>query len=235
MISLTETLQRRFDGQSPAALLFDLDGTLVDSVPDLAVAVDATLQALDVPLAGEPRVRQWVGNGALRLMQRALAFALGVDESQLSEGAVGQAHQLFLQHYQRSNGVASRVYPTVIESLQRWQQQQRPMAVVTNKPLQFVPALLAQQKLAEYFSVLVGGECTPHKKPSPQPLLYACEQLLVDPTQCLMIGDSSNDVLAARAAGMPVVAVSYGYNHGEPIAAAKPDWVVDRFAAIALP
>lgn len=225
----------RSAGTSPQALLFDLDGTLVDSVPDLAVAVEATLQALGFAPAGEHRVRQWVGNGARRLMQCALAHSLDIAEGQLPAASLDQAHRLFLQHYRHSNGAASTVYPGVIDSLRRWQQQQRPMAIVTNKPLPFVPQLLAGLGLDGFFSVLVGGECTATKKPSPEPLLYACAQLQVDPGRCLMVGDSRNDVLAARAAQMPVVAVSYGYNHGEPIAAAKPDWLVDSLAAIVLP
>ena len=258
----------------PRALLFDLDGTLVDSVPDLAVAVDNTLEELGFDRAGEHRVREWVGNGAVKLIQRALAFAMSVKdhgapvpESQhaktansanlnpksfgakalnssvldssavhlktlnpktLNPKVINQAHQLFLRHYQRGNGQFSRLYPGVRTALTYWQQQSMPMAIVTNKPIQFVPHLLAHLNIEQYFSVLVGGECTAQKKPSPMPLYYACQQLSVDPGLCLMIGDSRNDVQAARSAAMPVVAVSYGYNHGEPIELAQPDRVIDQ-------
>lgn len=214
--------------------MFDLDGTLVDSVPDLAAAMDATLCELGLAPAGEALVRQWVGNGAMRLIQRALSFTLVMPEQQLEPAQLNRAHRLFLHHYSHSNGAAARVYPTVIDSLHRWHQQRQPMAVVTNKPIQFVPQLLAELKLADFFSVLVGGECTAEKKPSPLPLHYACEQLQVEPKQCLMVGDSCNDIQAARAAGMSVVAVNYGYNHGEPIEAAGADWVVSNFTEIDL-
>jgi phosphoglycolate phosphatase len=233
-MSLT-TLLARYPEHNPRALLFDLDGTLVDSVPDLTVAVDGCLIELGLAAAGEPLVRHWVGNGARRLMQRALAHGLEIGEQQLEAAQLDRALQLFLQHYQQSNGSASRVYPTVIESLRHWQQQQRPMAVVTNKPLQFVPELLAKLSLDSFFQVLVGGDCTAHKKPSPQPLHYACQLLQQDPRHCLMVGDSRNDVLAAQAAEMPVVAVNYGYNHGEAIGLSQPDWVVSSFAEIQLP
>lgn len=229
------TIRDYFSVDPPQAILFDLDGTLVDSVPDLACAVDAALHELGLNKVGEACVRSWVGNGAWRLMQRALAYSHDVVESAVEPTALKQAHQCFLSHYAKSNGKASQVYPQVLSSLQAWQQQHIPMAIVTNKPIQFVPALLAQLSLDRYFSVLVGGECTATKKPSPAPLYFACQQLQVDPTRCLMIGDSSNDILAAKAAGMPVIAVSYGYNHGAPVETEHPDWVVDSFADIHLP
>jgi phosphoglycolate phosphatase len=234
-VTALATLLARYPEHNPQALLFDLDGTLVDSVPDLAVAVDGCLKELGLAAAGEPRVRQWVGNGARLLMQRALAHALELSEEQLKTGQIDRALRLFLQHYQHSNGSASKVYPTVIESLSHWQQQQRPMAVVTNKPLQFVPELLAKMSLDGFFQVLVGGDCTTNKKPSPQPLHYACQLLKQEPRHCLMVGDSRNDVLAAQAAEMPVVAVNYGYNHGEAIELSQPDCVVSSFAEIHLP
>ena len=226
--------------------MFDLDGTLVDSVPDLAVAVDNMLEQLGFAGAGEQRVRGWVGNGAAKLVQRALAFALstgpaggaaaGIESADGApdDAAVNSALQIFLQFYQQCNGAYSRLYSGVSPALQHWQRHTIPMAIVTNKPLQFVPELLSRLGIEHYFSVLVGGECTARKKPSPQPLYYACRQLGVDPGACLMIGDSRNDVQAARSAAMPVVAVSYGYNHGEPIAWSQPDRVIDRLDELIL-
>jgi phosphoglycolate phosphatase len=108
------------------------------------------------------------------------------------------------------------------------QQQIIPMAIVTNKPIQFVPGLLSSLGIGRYFKVLVGGECTDKRKPSPQPLIHACGLLELKPALCLMVGDSQHDINAAKAAGMPVVAVDYGYNHGEAIELSKPDWVVDN-------
>lgn len=228
MIS-TLTIQDYFSDNPLQAILFDLDGTLVDSVPDIAFAVDATLEELGLSKAGEAKVRSWVGNGAQRLMHRALAFATDRSELVIDTDELNHAYRCFLTHYARSNGKESRVYPTVIESLRHWQQHW-PLAVVTNKPIQFVPQLLTDLGLDAFFSVLVGGECAAEKKPSPLPLYLACEKLGVAPENTLMVGDSSNDVLAAKAAGMPVLAVDYGYNGGEAIELTKPNWVVSSFA-----
>lgn len=219
---LTELL-----GSPPQALLFDLDGTLVDSVPDIAVAVDGMLVDLGFSPVGESQVRGWVGNGALKLVQRALAFSFGCNEQAVDEYSLGVAHQQFLAHYQQSNGSHSRLYEGVREALQAWSHQGIAMAVVTNKPIQFVPALLESLDIQQYFPVQLGGECVEHKKPHPEMLHEACRQLGVKPGSSIMIGDSRNDVAAARAASIPVVAVSYGYNHGRPVVEEMPDKVID--------
>lgn len=216
-------INRYFDSGFPQAVLFDLDGTLVDSAPDLAVAMDNVLIGLALPAAGEDRVRGWVGNGAKKLVQRSLAFAAGQDENEVDDQRVDSTLELFLEEYRQTNGLYSRVYPGVVEALKVWRSHQVPMAVVTNKLIEFVPSLLSGLDIDHYFVALVGGACTPEKKPSALPLLYACEALNVEPGKCLMIGDSRNDVQAARAAKMPVAAVNYGYNHGEPITLSHPD------------
>lgn len=213
-------------GQEPEALLFDLDGTLVDSVPDIAVAVDAMLQDLERQPVGEPQVRQWVGNGALKLVERALAHSFDCEEDAVSREQLNAAHQYFLRHYEQSNGQYSRLYPGVIEALTIWAEQSLPMAIVTNKPIQFVPHLLANLGIADFFGVRLGGECVPQKKPHPGMLFAACDLLGARPRHCMMIGDSRNDIAAARAAQMPVIAVNYGYNHGRPVAQENPDRVI---------
>lgn len=216
-------ISRYFDAGMPQAVLFDLDGTLVDSAPDLAVAMDNVLRALSLPLAGEDRVRGWVGNGAKKLVQRSLAFALRQDENEIDDQQIDSTLDLFLEEYRQTNGLYSHLYPGVVDALKVWRSHQVPMAVVTNKLIEFVPSLLSGLDIDHYFVALVGGACTPEKKPSAKPLLHACKTLHVAPEKCLMIGDSRNDVEAARAARMPVAAVSYGYNHGEPIALSHPD------------
>ncbi len=220
------------DNQQPQAILFDLDGTLVDSVPDLTTAIDAMLSELGLAAAGECRVRNWVGNGALKLVERALAFSLTVDASVLDQQQFKQAHQLFLDFYSSSNGNNSRLYPGVSETLASLSNHNMPLAVVTNKPVQFVPALLLRLNIERYFKVLVGGECTAKRKPSSEPLIYACRLLAAKPSACLMVGDSIHDIQAAKAAGMPILAVDYGYNHGEDIRLSKPDGVMDNFSQL---
>ena len=214
-------------GHEPKGLLFDLDGTLLDSVPDLAAAVDAMLLAANLPLAGEQRVRDWVGNGAKVLVERALAFAHRCQREEIERAELLYQHQQFLAFYRECSSLHSQIYPGVMPVLKHWQQQGVKMAIVTNKPQEFVAPLLARFQLDEYFLLSVGGDTLAARKPDPAPLHYACEHLQLPISDCVMIGDSETDVKAAKAAGMPVVAVSYGYNHGRPISDSQPDLVVD--------
>ena len=217
----------------PQAILFDLDGTLVDSVPDLAIAVDNMLAERGSRIAGQQRVRGWVGNGARVLVQRAIAWSEAKPMDQLTDSNIDSALILFNQHYTQSLNRASKLYPGVLDFLAYVAEQSIPMALVTNKPIAFVPGLLSQFKLAKYFSVVLGGDSVAQGKPHPQMLLQACQMLKVEPDKALMIGDSCNDIKAARAAAMPVVGLTYGYNHGRPIADDKPDKVVDHLMRIA--
>lgn len=229
----------------PRALLFDLDGTLVHSLPDLADAVDAMLASYQLPALGEARISTMVGNGSRKLIERALsasswcgdahgganAASAGMRESgrpSRSTELLDDAHQRFLQHYRQHLCVRSTLCPGVAEQLPALQQAGIKLAVVTNKPIEFVPPLLQALGIAERFSLLIGGDSLPEKKPSALPLQHACAQLGVSITDTIMIGDSRNDIDAARAAGMRVVAVSFGYNHGEPLAASVPDVIIDH-------
>ncbi|MCW8887117.1 MAG: phosphoglycolate phosphatase [Motiliproteus sp.] len=214
------------NGSAPAAVVFDLDGTLIDSVPSLAVAVDRMLVKLQRPEAGIDKVRQWVGNGAAVLVQRALSGSVKVAED-LDEALAEQALAVFLEAYADCASEGTVLYPGVKDFLDNMQSRQMPMAVVTNKPLRFVPEILTTLSIDHYFQLLVGGECLTHKKPHPEPLLHAARKLGVKPQQLLMIGDSKHDVNAARNALCSVVGVTYGYNHGQPIVDCGPDWVVD--------
>lgn len=216
-------LANLFAGQLPRLVMFDLDGTLLDSVPDLAAAVDCMLAQLGRPPAGIAKVRDWVGNGSKVLVRRALADQL--EHSAVAPAVADQAHQLFLQAYANSHGLSS-VYPGVRECLDWLQAHGVPMALVTNKPTQFVGPLLAEKGLAEYFRWTLGGDSLPVQKPDPAALHWVLEQADVQPDQALFVGDSRNDVLAARAAGVPCVAVSYGYNHGRPIDEEHPQLVL---------
>ncbi|MFZ5724578.1 MAG: phosphoglycolate phosphatase [Pseudomonadota bacterium] len=207
-----------------SALLFDLDGTLVDSVPDIALAVDRTLADLGRTTAGEELVRGWVGNGGRMLVRRLLAGEItGVPDD---HPLLPRAMEIFFAHYDDTNGRASRLYPGVAEALAGFAARGLPMAVVTNKPQRFVAPLFDVLGIRHRFSLLIGGDTLPVKKPDPAPLRLACGQLGAAPAATLMVGDSRNDIEAARAAGCPVVAVDYGYNYGRPIADERPDRVV---------
>lgn len=212
---------------SSRAVLFDLDGTLLDTVPDIAAAVDRTLLDLGLPAAGLQRVRGWVGNGAGKLLERALHHA-GADAAALHERAL----QRFLRHYGEEFTARSQPYPGTLDALQALGARGLRLAVCTNKPSAFVRPLLEHFGMARYFGLSLGADELPQKKPHPAPLLHIAAAFGLAPAQCLMVGDSINDVEAARAAQMPVAAVSYGYNHGGPIADSQPDVVIDSLAEL---
>jgi len=217
----------------PNVALFDLDGTLVDSAPDLAEAVDLTLQELGRPPAGLEKVRSWVGNGSPVLVRRALADNSDWQPPRPEDEALFEnALALFYQHYGELNGKHACVYPGVKDCLMHLQSTGCRMGVVTNKPEQFIAPLLEKTGLAPFFAATVGGDTLPEKKPEPAPLLHAMQQLQGTIGTTLMVGDSAADVHAAQAAGIPCVAVRYGYNFGAPIDSLGADAVVDSLAEL---
>lgn len=210
-------------------LAFDLDGTLIDSVPDLATAVDQTLIQLGLPAAGEDKVRQWVGNGSLTLLQRALKGGLEAEAEPalpLDAQQLQQAHQLFLDNYDQQKGLQTRLYPGVKETLLTLAASDLKLALVTNKPYRFVPDLLQHFGLDQVFDQVLGGDSLPTRKPDPQPLLHLAGLYQLQPAHCAMIGDSRTDIQAARAAGFFSIGLPYGYNHGEPLTQAGPDMMI---------
>ncbi|UTW14220.1 phosphoglycolate phosphatase [Marinobacterium rhizophilum] len=225
-------MRRLFDGNDPALVLFDLDGTLVDSVPDLAVAIDRMLAALGLAPAGVARVRDWVGNGAPTLVRRALHGELDVSAATFAPGRFEQAYALFLQFYGESTAALSTLYPGARECLDGLAARGVLLGIATNKPMCFTTEMLQGLGIDGYFQVVIGGDSLPTCKPDPAMLLSAIEQCGATPATTLMVGDSSNDIRAARAAGCQVAAVPYGYNHGEPIEASAPDLIVARLDAL---
>ena len=220
-------------GASPLkAILFDLDGTLVDSVPDLAAAMDAALRHCGYPAAGEERVRRWVGNGAAKLVERALDWAENTLERAGPPVPHGVLLDAFYLAYAEDSSSRSQLFPGVLEALKYWQGAGIKLACVTNKPERFTHPILAEFGLQQLLPVVVGGDTLAQRKPDPAPLLLACERLAVNISNTVMVGDSSNDIEAAHAAGIPAACVSYGYNHGAPITEAGADLLVDHFASL---
>lgn len=213
----------------PRMILIDLDGTLVDSVPDLAYCVDAMMERLDRPAWGEEAVRNWVGNGVERLVRRALTGEL---DGEPSEADFERAYPIFLDLYGENTSKRSAPYPGVREGLEYLHAAGFPLGCVTNKAARFTEPLLQDLGLWDYFGIVVSGDSLPRKKPDPLPLLHAAEHFGAAPADSLMIGDSVSDVKAARAAGFGIVCMSYGYNHGQDIRAAEPDAVIDSLAEI---
>ncbi|HEB97288.1 MAG TPA: phosphoglycolate phosphatase [Sedimenticola thiotaurini] len=213
----------------PSLILIDLDGTLVDSVPDLAFCVDRMMEAVGREPWGEERVRDWVGNGVERLVRRALVGAL---EGEPGDDEFERAYPVFLELYAEHNGERSRPYPGVREGLEWMASEGFRLGCITNKAARFTEPLLEALELAPFFEITISGDTLPKKKPDPLPLLYACEHFGIAPGKSLMLGDSVSDVKAARAAGFAIVCVSYGYNHGNDIRDAGPDAVIDSFTEL---
>ena len=211
----------------PQMILIDLDGTLIDSVPDLAFCVDAMLEGLGRPTRGEEKVRDWVGNGVERLVRRALTGTL---DGEPDEASFRQAYPLFLELYAENTSRRSRLYPGVREGLDYLASAGYPLGCVTNKAGRFSEPLLKDLGIYDAFGILISGDTLDRKKPDPMPLLHAADHFKVQPGDALMVGDSVSDVKAARAAGFQIVCVSYGYNHGMDIREAEPDAVIDSLA-----
>ena len=208
------------------ALAFDLDGTLTDSAPGLAGAVDGALNELNLPMAGIERVSTWIGNGADILIERALTWALGhAPQSDL----LSDARVLLDKHYAHSVDGGSLLYPGVKETLAALAAHNLPMALVTNKPTPFVAPLLQSLGIADYFSLIIGGDDVVAKKPHPAPLFLVLGKFGLLPGELVFVGDSRNDIQAAQAAGCPCIGLTYGYNYGEPIATSQPDVTLDHF------
>ncbi|HCH76277.1 phosphoglycolate phosphatase [Stutzerimonas kunmingensis] len=217
-------LEQLFDGKLPRLVMFDLDGTLMDSVPDLAAAVDKMLMLLGREHAGIARVRDWVGNGSRVLVRRALAG--GLEHEGVSDEFADEALALFMQAYSGGHELTT-VYPGVRECLDWLREREVKLAIITNKPAQFIEPLLEEKGLAGYFDWLVGGDTLPQQKPDPAALFWVMDKAGVAPGESLFVGDSRNDVRAAKAATVRCVALTYGYNHGEPIADEQPALVLD--------
>lgn len=203
------------------ALAFDLDGTLVDSVAELAQAANVMRAAFGLPAATLTEVSHWVGNGIPLLIERALA--------DLPSPPLDEANTLFSAAYLDCLGQPGSLYPGVADTLPQLAAQ-LPLAVITNKKALFTEPLLQRLGIRHYFALVVSGDTTARSKPDPLPLRYAAEQLQVAVGDWLMIGDSRNDMQAARAAGMGAVGLTYGYNYGEDIRLCAPDYCFDHFA-----
>jgi phosphoglycolate phosphatase len=211
------------------AAILDLDGTLIDTVGDFEAALGAMLRDLNLPAIDRAFIQHTVGKGSEHLIRRTLAYVKADAER------FDQALALYMAHYLDINGRYATVYPGVPQGLQAMKEHGLRLACVTNKPTALAAPLLERKGLRDYFEVVFGGDAFPHKKPHPEPLLNACAALGTSPAQTLMVGDSSNDAQAAHAAGCPVVLMSYGYNHGEPVRGLDVDGVYDSLDAIVWP
>lgn len=215
---------------SVRAIAIDLDGTMLDTVEDLAIAVNETLNELSLPALDLNLVRTFVGKGLANLVCRSLTAALG---RKPEADFLARALPLYETHYERVNGQTTTIYPGVPEGLERLAAAGFPLACVTNKSKRFTGPLLERIGFARYFSLVLSGDSLPKKKPDPLPLTHAAQHFSVTPAQMLMIGDSVNDAKAARAAGCPIFCVTYGYNEGEDVRTLDVDAIVPTLIAAA--
>ncbi|SLJ85939.1 phosphoglycolate phosphatase [Psychrobacter sp. DAB_AL43B] len=213
-------------------LIFDFDGTLIDSVPDLADATNAMLTTLGKQPYPIDTIRNWVGNGSRMLVERALVGKIEVVEGELTQEETDHAEQVFFDAYKNLSGSKTVAYPDVDSGLKKLKAAGYTLALVTNKPIRFVPKILQFFGWQDLFSEVLGGDSLPVKKPDPTPLLHVCEALGVTPAQAVMIGDSRNDILAGQNANMDTLGLSYGYNYGQDIRELNPTEAFDSFAAL---
>ncbi len=211
-------------------LIFDFDGTLIDSVPDLADATNAMLTTLGKKTYPIETIRNWIGNGSRMLVERALVGNIEVAAGALTKEEADHAEQVFFDAYKNLSGSKTVAYPDVDEGLKKLHAAGYTLALVTNKPIRFVPKILQSFGWQDLFSEVMGGDSLPVKKPDPTPLLHVCASLNVSVAQAIMIGDSRNDILAGQNANMDTLGLSYGYNYGQDIRELNPTEAFDSFA-----
>lgn len=212
------------------AVMVDLDGTMVNTLGDFAEALNRMLTDLQLPAIKPQIIENMVGKGSEHLIRSVLAHVQAPDIDALYP----RAWQRYEHHYLAINGQFADVYPGVAEGLQALQSLGLRMACLTNKPLSFAQPLLVAKGLDGFFDCVFGGDSFARKKPDPMPLVETCKALGSEPARTLMVGDSSNDAQAAHAAGCPVVLMTYGYNHGEPITAVEARAHLDSLAQLAV-
>ena len=209
--------------------MIDVDGTLVDSVPDLSWCLDETLKQVGLPPRGEAAARKWVGNGVIRIVERGIANDLNAPHD---PAIFETAMPIFRELYAENTSKRSKLYPGVREGIDYLKTTGIKLGCITNKDEQFTHPILKDLGLWDDFEIVISGDTLEKKKPDPLPLLHGAKELGANPEKSLMLGDSTSDVKAARAAGFAIICMSYGYNHGDDIRDSNPDEVIDSMAEL---
>ncbi|MBP1626228.1 MAG: phosphoglycolate phosphatase [Holophagaceae bacterium] len=208
-------------------ILFDLDGTLLDTVADLAEATNRMLRELGQKERSLEEVTTFIGNGIRSLVNRSVS-----EGREATPALLEAAYGVFQRHYAEVNGLATRPYPGVTEALKDLQERGLKLGCVTNKSEAFIFPVLDALGMSSFFGSVVGGDTLPQRKPDPEPLFHACQQLGIDPSRALMVGDSPNDAIAARRAGIPVLLVTYGYSAEVPLEAIDCDGLIPTLSVL---
>ena len=210
-------------------IIFDMDGTLIDSVPSLSFAINYMLKELNKKCYDESIIRDWVGNGADTLVKRALVGKREFESESIDKEYFKKAKEIFLNFYGKNLNAKTTLYPNVIEVLEYLKKSGYRLALATNKPIEFVGEMLRHFGLIDFFEIYLGGGSVEYKKPHPQILLKICNDLNISTSKSVMVGDSKSDILAAKSVNMEVVALTYGYNQGINLKDLKPTIICNRF------
>ena len=214
-----------------SGIIFDLDGTLVNSAPDIGNAANNMLKTLGMPQATPEQIQKWIGNGIPKLVKRALTKDFnGEPETALFD----QALPVFMQHYEQDVCVDSYLYDGVLDTVKQLHDQGFTLGCVTNKAASCTLPLLNQLEIDQYLTSIVSGDTCAHKKPHPEPIYFGLQEMELDAENCALVGDSAHDIHAAQAAHIPAIAVNYGYHQGVDLKTQNPYAVVERFADILL-
>ena len=211
-------------------IIFDLDGTLVDSIPDLTLAVNIMLSYYNIEPLTIEIVTPFVGNGAKILLERALNHTMQPED--ITKERFDEAFQIFFAAYRDNLSVDTYLYPGVLETLEYLDNKGYKMAICTNKPFEFIEPILKELSVKQYFTSWVGADSLPKQKPDPAPLLHLAKEMKKTIDQCIMVGDSKNDIKAAKNASMESIGVSYAYNYNEHVSDYNPDKVADNFVEL---
>lgn len=211
-------------------IIFDFDGTLIDSVPDLTLAVNKMLAHYDLTPLTLEEVTPFVGNGVKILVERALKHALPSEK--ITKELFEEALKIYSSAYRETLCVETYLYPGVLETLNYLHNKGYTMVICTNKPFEFIEPILNELSIKQFFKDWIGGDSLPDKKPDGAPLLYLADKMNIEAKRCIMIGDSKNDILAAQNASMESIGLSYGYNYNEHISEYNPTQVADNFAEL---
>ena len=214
-------------------VMFDLDGTLVETAPEIMDAVNDVMRQFSLPDVAQKMVDDWIGHGTQELLVKALAqVTQSSAEAVRSSALLSQVLPVYNTAYQARCGTRSHLYPQVHETLLALQQQGVKLAVVTNKEGRYTQVVLDVHQLSDLFDVVISGDTFPTKKPTPVGLVHCLERFGVTPERALFVGDSSIDVATARAAGVPVWVLPYGYNMGEPVQDCAPDRIIQDISSL---
>ena len=209
-------------------IIFDFDGTLINSIPDLTLAINKMLSHYNLSPLTVKQVTPFIGNGAKPLVQRALEYS--IQDKKVSEGLLNEAFEIYFSAYREVTCQETYMYPGVLETLNYLDKEGYKMVICTNKPFGFIEPILDKLSIKQFFKYWIGEDSLSKKKPNAAPLLYLANEMNTTVEKCIMIGDSKNDILAAQNSGMENIGVSYGYNYNENIADFNPTIVVDNFA-----